>query len=78
MLVDQTMVNNFKIVQIGDSEDPLVMYAAIIFIVVGAVAFLVGFLGFCGAHTENQMMLGGVSEYLISFFNNYNYYIMRR
>jgi len=40
---------------------PYVSYAAVIFIAVGAVAFVVGFLGCCGALKEQPSCLFSVS-----------------
>ena len=39
------------------SSDPFVSVAAITFVVVGAVAFVVGFLGCCGALKEQPLFL---------------------
>jgi uncharacterized membrane protein YiaA len=38
-------------------SDPTVLHVATVFIVVGAVAFVVGFLGCCGALKEQRTFL---------------------
>jgi Tetraspanin family len=57
--VHPTVLNYQNFIEIGGSEtsDPLILHAAIIFIVVGAVAFVVGFFGCCGALKEQRPFL---------------------
>lgn len=40
-----------------EATDPLIDYAAFIFIVVGAAAFVISFVGCCGAYRANQGLL---------------------
>ena len=44
-----------------DATDPLIDYAAIVFIVVGAAAFIISLIGCCGAIKANQGLLFVVS-----------------
>ena len=48
---------NIKVLTV-DQDDPLLEYASYVLIAMGAVVFIVGFLGCCRAIKENKCMLG--------------------
>ena len=56
MLVKPSVINYLNVVAV-DVSDPLIQHAAVLFIVVGAVVFIVGFVGCCGAYRENERLL---------------------
>jgi len=51
-----TIVGYLNVLDIS-SSDPIVWYASIMFIVIGSIAFVVGFFGFCGAFKEQPACL---------------------
>jgi len=56
VLVKPSVINYLNVVAV-DVSDPLIQHAAVLFIVVGAVVFIVGFVGCCGAYRENERLL---------------------
>lgn len=56
MKVDPMIVNYLQVVNINAS-DPLIDHASIVFIVVGAAAFIISFIGCCGAIKDSQGLL---------------------
>ena len=56
MRVDETIVNYLHVVNIHEA-DPLIDHAGLIFIAVGGLVFIVGFLGCCGAIRNSQSLL---------------------
>lgn len=56
MKLDPTMVHYFHVVNIHQVE-PLIDHAALIFIIVGALAFVVGVIGCVGAIRDSQSLL---------------------
>ena len=65
-----TIISYLNVVDIS-SSDPVVWYASVVFIVIGSVAFVVGFFGCCGSLKEQPACLLTVSELtpaLFSFF----------
>ena len=66
MKIDKTIVNYLHVVNIHES-DPLIDHAGLIFIVVGVLVFVVGFVGCCGAIRNSQGMLFLVSMTLKRF-----------
>jgi len=57
-----TVISYLNVVDIS-SSDPIVWYASVIFIVIGSIAFVVGFFGCCGAFKEQPACLFTVSCY---------------
>lgn len=56
MKIDPMIVNYLHVVNINAS-DPLIDYAALVFIVVGAAAFVISLIGCCGAMRNSQGLL---------------------
>jgi len=56
MKLDPMIVNYLHVVNINAS-DPLIDYAALVFIVVGAAAFVIALIGCCGAIRNSQGLL---------------------
>lgn len=56
MKIDPMIVNYLQVVNINAS-DPLIDYAALVFIVVGAAAFVIALIGCCGAMRNSQGLL---------------------
>jgi len=63
VLVKPAVVNYLDVIAV-DAADPLIQHAAVLFVVVGALVFLVGFVGCCGAYHENQRLLFFVSAHI--------------
>jgi len=51
------MITQYLLVVNIDASDPLIEYAALVFIVVGAAAFVISLIGCCGAVRANQGLL---------------------
>ncbi len=64
MKIDSTIVHYLHVVNIHQS-DPLIDHAGVIFIVVGALVFVVGFLGCFGALRGSQSLLFLVSTFMV-------------
>ncbi len=61
-LVDDNALKLMHVASV-DSDDDLIRGAAITFCVIGAIVFVTGFLGCCGAMRESSCMLMMVSIY---------------
>ncbi|KAK2140731.1 hypothetical protein LSH36_1264g00007 [Paralvinella palmiformis] len=59
MKLDPTLVNYLVVVNIRGT-DPMLSYAAYIFIAAGGLALIIGFLGCCGAMRESQPLIFAV------------------
>lgn len=66
MKLHPTILSHQSVVDVS-SADPFVSYAAVVFIVIGAVAFVVGFFGCCGAFKEQPSCLFTVSYLSLPF-----------
>lgn len=64
MKMDPTLVNYLVVVNIRGT-DPMLTYAAYIFIVAGGLALIIGFLGCCGAMRESQPLIFAYIVFLV-------------
>ena len=74
MKLDPTLVNYLVVVNIRGA-DPMLTYAAYIFMAAGGLALIVGFFGCCGAMRDNQPLLFIVSMqgfYCLNLLVNYS------
>ncbi len=62
-LVDDNALKLMHVASV-DSDDDLIRGAAITFVVIGAIVFVTGFLGCCGAMRESSCMLMMVRNYV--------------
>ena len=75
IMLDPMIVDYRDLVHVDDA-DPLVSIAAWLFIIIGSVAFVVGFLGCCGARQEQQTFLLFVRNLVQSFFQEHDIHLV--
>ena len=70
MKMDATIVNYLHVVNVHQS-DPMIDHAALLFIIVGGVVLIIGFVGCLGALRRSQLLL-----FVVSHMNSFIYVLI--